>query len=166
MFLRVPKMDTWQGCDDLSLARPDPWGTTDRPQSQTPLSYSIAAPSAHKTDWPWVAAVLPPLPYVPGQPSNNLLIVVGRIHCSIEIVESSEFWGLARIFSLLTLRRNHSIFRIFQKGAAIPDHLKIQRKYNLNPFAPMHTLIRRLCPQPPTPYIIGKLWLSAFYMCY
>ncbi len=20
----VPKMDTWQGCDDLSLARPDP----------------------------------------------------------------------------------------------------------------------------------------------
>ncbi len=33
--------------DDLSLARPDPWGTEDRPQSQAPLSYSIAAPSAH-----------------------------------------------------------------------------------------------------------------------
>ena len=32
--------------DDLSLDRPDPWGTEDRPQSQAPLS-SIAAPSAH-----------------------------------------------------------------------------------------------------------------------
>ncbi len=26
---------TWQGCDDLSLARPDPWDK-DRPQSQAP----------------------------------------------------------------------------------------------------------------------------------
>ncbi len=33
--------------DDLSLDRPDPWGTEDRPQSQAPLSYSIAAPSDH-----------------------------------------------------------------------------------------------------------------------
>ena len=33
--------------DDLSLDRPDPWGTEDRPQSQAPLSYSIAVPSAH-----------------------------------------------------------------------------------------------------------------------
>ena len=33
--------------DDLSLDRPDPWGTEDRPQSQAPLSFSIAAPSAH-----------------------------------------------------------------------------------------------------------------------
>ncbi len=33
--------------DDLSLDRPDPWGTEDTPQSQAPLSYSIAAPSAH-----------------------------------------------------------------------------------------------------------------------
>ncbi len=43
----VPKMDTWRGCDDLSLARPDPWGTEDRPQSQAPLSCSTPAPSAH-----------------------------------------------------------------------------------------------------------------------
>ncbi len=44
------------------------------------------------------------------------------------------------------------MFRIFQKGAAIPNHLKIQRKHNLNPFAPMHTSIRRLYPRPPDPY--------------
>ncbi len=43
----VPKMETWQGCDDLSLARPDPWGTEDRLQSQAPLSCSTPAPSAH-----------------------------------------------------------------------------------------------------------------------
>ena len=43
----VPKMDTWQRCDDLSLARPDPWGTEDRLQSQAPLSCSTPAPSAH-----------------------------------------------------------------------------------------------------------------------
>ena len=46
-LIGVPKMDTWQGCDDLSLDRSDPWGTEDRPQSQAPLSISIAAPSAH-----------------------------------------------------------------------------------------------------------------------
>jgi hypothetical protein len=34
-------------CDDISLDRPDPCGTEDRPQSQAPLSYSIAAPSDH-----------------------------------------------------------------------------------------------------------------------
>jgi hypothetical protein len=33
----VPKMGTWQGCDDLILARPDPSGTEDRPQSQAPV---------------------------------------------------------------------------------------------------------------------------------
>jgi len=33
--------------DDLSLDRPDPWGTEDRPQSQAPLSISITAPSTH-----------------------------------------------------------------------------------------------------------------------
>jgi hypothetical protein len=53
------------------------------------------------------------------------------------------------------------MFRIFQKGAAIPDHLKIQREHNLNPFAPMQALIRRLCLRPPDPYIVGKLRLSA-----
>ncbi len=43
----VPKMDTWRGCDDLSQARPDPWGTEDRLQSQAPLSCSTPTPSAH-----------------------------------------------------------------------------------------------------------------------
>ncbi len=46
-LIGVPKMDTWRGCDDISLDRPDPCGTEDRPQSQAPLSYSIAAPSDH-----------------------------------------------------------------------------------------------------------------------
>jgi hypothetical protein len=47
LLIGVPKMDTWRGCDDLSLDRPDPWGTGYRPQSQAPLSFSKAAPSAH-----------------------------------------------------------------------------------------------------------------------
>ena len=46
-LIGVPKMDTWRGCDDISLDRPDACGTKDRPQSQAPLSYSIAAPSDH-----------------------------------------------------------------------------------------------------------------------
>ncbi len=46
-LIGVPKMDTWQGCDDISLDMPDPCGTEDRPQSQAPLSYNIAAPSDH-----------------------------------------------------------------------------------------------------------------------
>jgi hypothetical protein len=33
--------------DDLSLARPDPWGTKDRPQSKAPHSCSVAASSNH-----------------------------------------------------------------------------------------------------------------------
>ncbi len=33
----VPKMDTWRGCDDLSLDRPDPSGTEDRPQDDLSL---------------------------------------------------------------------------------------------------------------------------------
>ena len=36
-----------EGIDDLSLGRPDPWGTEDRTQSQAPLSYSRVAPSDH-----------------------------------------------------------------------------------------------------------------------
>jgi hypothetical protein len=39
-----PKHDV---IDDLSLARPDPCGTEDRPQSQAPLCCSTASPSAH-----------------------------------------------------------------------------------------------------------------------
>ena len=45
--LQAAKELGYQGTDDLSLDRPDPWGTEDRPQSQAPLSFSIAASSAH-----------------------------------------------------------------------------------------------------------------------
>ncbi len=49
--LSLDRPDPWgtedRPQDDLSLDRPDPWGTADRPQSQAPLSFSIDAPSNH-----------------------------------------------------------------------------------------------------------------------
>jgi hypothetical protein len=45
-------------------------------------------------------------------------------------------------------------------------YLKRWTKHNLNDFAPMNISLWWLCPRPPNPNTLGKLRLSAFYMCY
>ncbi len=67
---------------------------------------------------------------------------------------------------IVAVRRNYERFAYFWRGNLFDFFFDLEGKHNLNPFAPMHTLIRRLCPQPPDPYIVGKLRLSAFSMCY
>ncbi len=57
-------------------------------------------------------------------------------------------------------------FPISKKGLSFQCTLKLHKNHDLNHFAPTHTLLRRLCPQPPDPSTVGKLRVSAFCMCY
>jgi hypothetical protein len=57
-------------------------------------------------------------------------------------------------------------FLISKKGLSFQSTLKLHKNHNLNHFAPMHILLRRLCLQPPDPYTIEKLRFSAFSIGY
>ncbi len=57
-------------------------------------------------------------------------------------------------------------FLTSKKGLSFQSTLKLHKNHNLNHFAPMHNLLRRLCPRPPEPNKVGKLILSANCMCY
>jgi hypothetical protein len=54
-------------------------------------------------------------------------------------------------------------FLISKKGLSFQSTLKLRKNYNINHFAPMYVLLRRLCLRPPDPYTGEKLGLSAFF---
>jgi hypothetical protein len=53
---------------------------------------------------------------------------------------------------ILAIRGNYEQFAYFWRGNLFDFIFDLEGKHNLNPFAPMHTSIRRLCPRPPDPY--------------
>jgi hypothetical protein len=58
-------------------------------------------------------------------------------------------------------------FLLSKKGLSFQSTLKLHKNHDLNHFAPTHTLLRRLCLQPPNNNTtVGKLRLSAFCMYY
>jgi hypothetical protein len=48
-------------------------------------------------------------------------------------------------------------FLISKKGLSFQSTLKLHKHHDLNHFAPTHTSLRRLCPQPLDPNTVGKL---------
>jgi hypothetical protein len=63
--------------------------------------------------------------------------------------EASHVWGDSVVVFIVAVRRNYKRFAYFWRGNLFDFVFDLEVKHNLNPFAPMHTSIRRLCPQPP-----------------
>jgi hypothetical protein len=78
------------------------------------------------------------------------------------LVAEAMFWGDSVVVFIVAICRHHDEFAYFRRGNLFDEHLQNQRNHYLNPFAPTNTLIRRLCPRPPNPYIVGKPRISAF----
>ena len=76
------------------------------------------------------------------------------------------FLGVVLLGILYKLRRNCLWVAYFWKALELILCLKSWTKHNIILSAPLNISLRRLCPRPPNPNTLGKLKLSAFFMCY